>query len=116
MNNASRISAALAYIPVIGWLYVYLFQRNNPLAVYHLRQGLGLVLFLIGIFVGWAVIGWLLAWIPYVAIISIALFTVVIAAYLFGVVALVLGLANALQNRLAPLPLFGGWANRLPIK
>ena len=117
MSRASRVPAALAYlVPVVGWLYVFFFQRKNILAIYHLRQSVGLVLFLIGTMVGWAVIAWLLAWIPYMAILSIALFAIVIAAYLFGVVAWILGLINALSNRLDPLPLFGQWASRLPIK
>jgi uncharacterized membrane protein len=116
MSTPSRLPAVLAYIPVIGWLYVYFLQRQNILAVYHLRQGIGLVLFLIGIFVAWAVIAWLLAWIPYLAILSVALFTIVIAAYMYGVVALIMGMRNASSSKLAPLPLFGRWANRLPIK
>jgi uncharacterized membrane protein len=106
----------LAYlIPVIGWLYVFFFQRKNSLAIYHLRQSIGLFLFLVATLVGWAVIAWVLAWIPYMAVVSIALFAIVIAVYVFGIVAWMLGLINALSNRLAPLPLFGQWASRLPI-
>ncbi len=116
MSVLSRLPAALAYIPVVGWLYVLLFQRKNTPAMYHLRQSIGLFLFLIATMAGWAVIAWLLAWIPYMAILSVALFTIVIAAYLYGVVAWILGLVNALRNRLAPLPLFGQWASRLPIR
>jgi uncharacterized membrane protein len=112
MNN---ISAVIAYIPIIGWLYVYLFARKNPLAVYHLRQSVGLVLFLIGAFVIWAVVAYVIAIIPYMAAFSVALFTVVIAAYLFGAVTWIMGIVNALRNKSTPLPLFGQWANRLPI-
>jgi hypothetical protein len=106
----------LAYLPFIGWLYVFLFQRSNPLAVYHLRQSIGLFLFLAGTMVGWVVIAWLVFWIPYMAFVSMALFTLVIAAYLFGVAVWILGLMNALGNRLTPSPLFGQWADRLPIR
>jgi uncharacterized membrane protein len=117
MSRPSRVPAVLAYlIPVIGWLYVFFFQRKNTLAVYHLRQSIGLFLFLVATLAGWAVIAWVLAWIPYMAVLGIALFTIVIAAYLYGVVAWILGMINALRNRLAPLPLFGQWANRLPIR
>ena len=35
---------------------------------------------------GWAVIAWVLAWIPYAAVLSIALFAIVIAAYLVWLV------------------------------
>ncbi len=116
MSGRSRFAAVFAYlVPVIGWLYVYLVERKDSFAVFHLRQAIGLVLFLIGTFVGWAVIAWLLAWIPYLAVLSVALFTIVIAAYIYGFFAWVAGMLNALGNRLSPLPLFGQWASRLPI-
>jgi uncharacterized membrane protein len=113
MNN---VSAFLAYIPVIGWLYVFFFQRQNPAAMFHLKQGIGLVLFLIGALLVWGVIAWIITWIPYAAVLGIALFTMVILAYLFGFVAWIMGMNNALRNRLVKLPIFGDWANRLPIK
>jgi len=117
MNKPSRLPAILAYlIPVVGWLYVFFFQRKNSLALYHLRQSIGLVLFLIATTVGWAVVGWVLAWIPYLSVLSIALFSIVIVAYIYGVVAWILGLYNAFSALQSPLPLFGQWANRLPIK
>jgi uncharacterized membrane protein len=116
MSSSARLPAVLAYIPVIGWAYVFLFQRGNPLAVYHLRQSIGLILFMLGALVAWAVVAWVLAWIPFMAVLSAALFTIVIAAYLYAVVAWLLGLINALNKRAAPLPFFGQWANRLPIR
>ena len=117
MSGASRVPAVIAYlIPVIGWLYVLLFQRKNAAAMFHLRQSIGLCLFLVATMVGWAVVAWLLAWIPYMAAVSAALFTIVIAAYLYGFVAWILGLVNALRNRVALLPWLGPWANRLPIR
>ena len=115
MSTDSRLLAVLAYIPIIGWLYVFFFQRKNLLAVYHLKQSIGLFLFLVAAMAVWAVVAWILAWIPYMAVFSIALFTMVIAAYLYGIVAWILGVINALGNRLIPLPVFGRWANRLPI-
>lgn len=114
-GTGSRISAALAYIPILGWLYVILVQRENALAVYHLKQSIGWVLFLIVVLAGWALVAWILAWIPYAFVVSIALFPLVIAAYFYGFVALLLGLRNALSARAVPLPLFGERANRLPI-
>lgn len=116
MNGASRLAAVLAYLPVIGWLYVFFFHRNNGLAIYHLKQAIGLCLFLIATLVVWVVVAWVLAWIPYMAVVSVALFTIVIAAYLYGVVAWILGIINALSNRSVPLPGFGQWASRLPLR
>lgn len=112
----SRLSAVIAYLlPVVGWVYVLLFQRGNPFVVFHLRQAIGLFLFLLAALLIWVVIGWLLALIPYVAALSIALFTLVMAAYFFGVFAWILGIIHALRNQSTPLPIFGRWADRLPI-
>jgi uncharacterized membrane protein len=117
MNTSSRFPAVLAYLlPVLGWLYVFFYQRRNSLALYHLRQAIGLVLFLIVILMAWAVVGWLLAWIPYLDVLSIALFALVMSAYFYGAAAWLFGIYNALRNRESPLPLFGRWASRLPIK
>ncbi len=115
MSSSSRFPAVLAYLPVIGWLYVFLFHRQNSFALYHLRQAIGLILFLIGAMVVWVVIAWIIAWIPYMAVFSIALFTIVIAVYMYGFMAWLVGLFYAITNRAAPLPWFGKWASRLPI-
>ena len=61
-------------------------------------------------------IGWGLSWIPFMFVLAISLFTIVIAAYIYGFVAWIMGMRNAFNFRLAPLPLFGEWAGRLPIK
>jgi uncharacterized membrane protein len=115
MSKPSPIPASIAYIPIVGWVYVYFLQRKNPLAVFHLRQSVGLVLFLVATFVIWAVVAYLIALVPYMAVFSVGLFTIVIAFYIFGVVAWVMGIINALNNKSTPLPLLGQWANRLPI-
>jgi hypothetical protein len=115
MKEYSRFPAVLAYLPVIGWLYVYFSKRNNVLAIYHLKQSIGLILFLIATFVGWVVIAWLIAWIPYMVALSAALFAIVFAAYLYGFVATIMGVINALRYRMVPLPGFGRRAERLPI-
>ena len=117
MNTSSRLSAVLVYVlPVLGWLYVFFFQRRNSLALYHLRQAIGLVLFLIVTLIAWVVVGWLLAWIPYLNILSVALFALVMAVYIYGIVAWLIGIYNALSDRESPLPMFGRLASRLPIK
>lgn len=116
MSRPSRLLAVFAYVPVIGWLCVFFFERKNTLAVYHLRQSIGLFLYLFAMLLGWAVVAWVIAWIPFMSVISVALFTLVIAAYGYGFVAWIMGLVNALSRRLSPLPGFGRWADRLPIR
>jgi len=115
MTQYAVFPAVIAYVPILGWLYVYLMERKNTLALFHLRQSIGLFVFLVGVFIGWAVIAYALALIPFMAVISVSLFAIVIAAYIFGAVAWVMGILNAFKRTLSPLPLFGRWANRLPI-
>lgn len=115
MDNIKRFPAVIAYLPVIGWLYVLFFERKNPLAMFHARQSIGLALFLLAIFAGWAVIGWVLAWIPYAFIFSMALFALVIGAFVYGLVIWIIGIINAIQGRAAILPIFGRMANNLPL-
>ena len=115
MDRSQRISALIAYIPVIGWLYVFFLQRKSELAVFHLRQSLGLVLGALGVFVGWVVLAWIMAWVPYLDVIAVALFTLVIATAILVVIFWLVGIINALRGRMAQLPFFGGLADKLPL-
>ena len=115
MSTSQRISAAIGYLPVIGWIYVFLFQRKNPLAEFHLKQSISLILSLAGIFLFWAVVGWIITWVPFGDVIAITAFTLVIAAFLVGVIAWVVGILNALRGKMNEVPLFGSLANRLPL-
>lgn len=115
MSTIQRISAAISYIPVIGWLYVLLAQRQDPFARFHLRQSIGLILGMILVFVVWIVGAWVLAWVPYLDVIAVALFSLVIAAWIAGIIAWLVGIINALRGRMDAVPLFSGLAKRLPI-
>lgn len=115
MAASQRIPGFLAYLLLpIGWLYVLFFQRHNPWAVFHCKQAMALVAWLLTVTVGWAIVGWVLAWIPYAFVVSVALFTLVIAAYVFGVILWIIGMVSALQGRARSLPVVGAWAKRLP--
>jgi len=113
VDPSSRLAAVIAYIPIIGWLYVLLLRRRDVFAVFHLKQAVGLVVFLAAVFAGWAAITWLLGWIPFAFILGNALFALVIVAYVFGAFALIGGMLNAARGRVALLPIFGRTANRI---
>jgi uncharacterized membrane protein len=114
-DSSDRIVAFLAYLlPVIGWLYALIAHRKNAFVVFHTKQAIGLVLFLLGVFAGWAVIAYLLAMIPFVAIVGVILFSLVIAAFILGAVVWIIGMANALRGQLGYLPIFGHRASSLP--
>ncbi len=114
MSMSERIAAFLSYLLLpIGWLVVLLFGRRSAAAVFHCKQAIALVAFVVIAFAAWAGIGWLLTWIPFGAVVGIALFGLVIVALIFAVVAWVMGMSNALAGRMTPLPIVGGWARRL---
>lgn len=113
MSASSRILAALSYLPIIGWLIAWLAGRRTAFVVFHLRQAIGLVAFLIAMLVGWGVVLWVLSWIPYGFLAGNALFALVIAAYVYGVFALAVGVISALSGKATLLPIFGSFANRL---
>ena len=112
-----RISSILAYLLfVIGWVYVLIVDRKNKTAMFHVKQSMGLVLYVVGSTLLWVVVGFLLAMIPYYgAIMALLLFTIVICVYLSAAVLFIVGIVNAANGKAAPLPIVGGWANRLPI-
>jgi uncharacterized membrane protein len=114
VGTSQRILAFLAYLLfVFGWLIALLFGRRSRFAVYHAKQSMVLALFLVAVMIGWGVFAWLTAWVSSLFIVGIAAFSLVIAAAIFGVIAWIFGMVNALRGRMAPLPIVGGWARRL---
>lgn len=115
MGSSNRFPAVLAYLPVVGWVYVLLFQQENDLAKFHLRQSIGVFVFLLASFAVWAVVTWMLSWIPFGFLIGVVLFTLVITAVVLGVVAWVMGIIYAWRGRVAYLPIFGKAASRIAL-
>lgn len=114
-TTSSTLPAFVAYIPVIGWLYVILFKRQDEFAMFHLRQSIGLFIFLAVMLLGWALLTWIIAWIPYGMLLGVTLFTIVITAFIFGVIAWIMGMIYALQGRVVFLPVFGRMASRMQL-
>lgn len=110
MSTASRAWAFIAYLLfIVGWLLVVLFRRNDPFALYHARQSLRLTLILAAAVAVWAVVAYVLAFIPLVgALISVASFSIVILVFLGGLIAWIGGMVNALRSMATPMPVMGG--------
>lgn len=114
MRNPARLPAFLAYLLLVfGWLYVFLFHRDNRLAIYHAKQSIALVLAAVGTMVGWAVTAWLISWIPFGAVLAAALFSLVIAIYVLIVIDWLIGMVYALQAKAKPIPVLGRLALRM---
>lgn len=115
VTKSNRLVNLLVYLlPVVGWLFVLVAMRRNLVARYHACQALVLNLALVLIPAGWAVIGWLVAWIPLIGpVTSVALFSLVIAAVPALVIAWLLGMVNALRDEVVPVPIFGSYGDKL---
>jgi uncharacterized membrane protein len=116
VNRSSQVLAFLAYaLLLVGWFLVMLLARRDRFAAYHARQSLALSLAVIIAPLVWAVLAWLVAWIPTVGVVvSAASFSLVIGLYIVAVVAWITGMVNAAKAQVKPLPFFGDWARRLP--
>ena len=96
MNN--KTLAAISYITIIGWLYVYFTAKEKDnLLKYHLRQSFGL--FLAGIIAGFAV-GITAAIMPTLAALNFVVWGL-------NLVLMITGAVNAGNGINKPLPVIG---------
>jgi uncharacterized membrane protein len=117
VNGPKRQLAFIAYlVPVLGWLYGLLFERRDEFVLYHAKQAMMLTVTAVAAPVAWAVAAWILAWIPLVgSVLAASLFALVVLTYLYLAVIWIVGMVNALQAEARPLPVVGGWAERISI-
>ena len=113
--RSNRLVNFLIYlVPVVGWLLGFTLLRRNLSALYHSCQALALTLGLVLIPLTWAVSAWLLAWIPVAGpTLSMATFSLVVAAIPALVIAWVLGMVNALRDEVRRVPVFGAWGEQI---
>ena len=113
--SKNRVLAFLTYpLGVLGWLYVLLFQRKDKLALYHAKQSLVLTLVFTVSAVAWLVGTWIIAWVPLVGpLLAAAAFSQIILIGIFVVVAGIIGMVYALQDKMQPLPFVGQWGERI---
>ncbi|MBC8102258.1 MAG: hypothetical protein H7Z41_06700 [Cytophagales bacterium] len=90
----NKVMAIIAYLGIL-FVVPLLAAKESPFAMYHANQGL--MLFLFGVVVG--VIGI----IPFVG------WVVAIAGVIAQLVFLVMGILNAANGQMKPLPLIGGY-------
>ena len=112
--TGKRHFAALAYIlPVIGGIIGLLVDGRNPLTRGHAQQSIAAVITLVLSFFVWAVAGYLIALIPiFGPIVSISLFSLVIAMAVFLLANWLIGFVRALRGEAGTIPV----ANRIVLR
>lgn len=115
MVKSNRLVNFLIYLlPVVGWLIGLTVLRRSMTALYHSCQALALTLGLVFVPLIWAVVAWLLAWIPVAGpTFAIATFSLVVAAIPTLVLAWIVGMINALRDEVLPVPVFGAWGEQI---
>ena len=116
MKISNKIFAFLSYLLLVpGWLFVLLFRRKDPHAQFHARQSLVLNLFAFLLLAAWFVVTWLVIAIPIVGpLFAWFTFAIVIAFFIFVVIAWVIGMVRSFQEIQKPLPIIGQWTQKLP--
>ena len=113
MEKPNRTLAYLSYlIPVIVPLYVIFTQRKEVFSRYHAFQSLALVAGAVIVPIFWAVPAWVVTWIPLVGPLLSAVSKSPTTTLLVG---WGMGMHAALQAKIRPGPLFGGWGERFQI-
>ncbi len=114
MSQSSRYLAFISYLLSLpGALFVLLARRDDPFAVYHARQSLRLAITGIAAPIVWAVVAWILAWIPLVGgMLGVILFALVIATYIGVLISWIAGMIYSLKGQVRPLPFFGARSAR----
>lgn len=113
VKTSSRVSAFVSYLLLVfGWLYVFIFRKNDEFAVFHAKQSIAAVVVGTVIFTAWAIIAWLTAWLPLGMVFGAALFALVLLTLIVVIIALIYGMIYALQGKANLIPIVGGVASR----
>jgi uncharacterized membrane protein len=113
-DDEGKIFAFLAYLlGIIGFLIVLLAKKDNKFAMYHAKQSLVLSIVALIVWIPAAIITALIGWIPVIGwIIAILIWIVVMIVMLGLFVLLVIGIINALSDKMQPLPVIGKFGDK----
>lgn len=115
-NDNSKICAILAYIMLIGviWYFVDEKMKKSSLAKFHVKQGLFLAIVGIGLGILFAILGSVLAFIPIIGwIFGVLLAPVGLIINLGILVLVIIGIINAANEKKEPVPVIGGFAEKV---
>lgn len=114
MTTQSRTIALITYLlPFVGPLGALAARREDQQVRYHATQALAIDLGAVIAPLVWAVVAWVLTWVPRVgALASVVLFGLVLAFEILLLAARPYGAYMAYKGHMRPAPVVGGWAER----
>lgn len=97
--------AILSYCTFVGWIIALVLHQNEKtkFGAFHIRQGLGLLIFWVAALFGCFVLGWI-AW---------GLWFLIPIVHLSGFIFAILGIVNASGGKSTPVPLIGGLSEKM---
>lgn len=113
---ADKTVGILAYVTLIGFIIALVLNQNKEgeekrFGAFHLRQALGLIIFAIGIFIGFTILTTIVAMISFSLL---ALFSLLSTLIWLGFLALlILGIVNAANGQFKEIPLIGGLSSKM---
>ena len=96
-SSNAQLIAIISYLAFIGWIIAFVLYQNDKseLAIYHLRQSLGINIL--------GLLGWGLFWVPFIGWL----------AGIFLFVLWIMGFISAAQGETKPVPLVGDFIQDL---
>lgn len=114
-SEGGRVFAVLAYIvPVLGGIIGLAVDGHNPLTRHHAQQSIATVLASILSFLVWAVVGYVIGLVPIMGpIVSISLFSLVVAMSIFLAINWLVNLVMAMRGHERTIPFANKIVGRL---
>jgi uncharacterized membrane protein len=113
---ADKTVGILAYVTLIGFIIALVLNQNKEgeekrFGAFHLRQALGLIIFSIGIFIGFTILTTIVAMISFSLL---AIFSLLSTLIWLGFLALlILGIVNAANGQFKEIPVIGGLSSKM---
>lgn len=108
-EDQGKATAIISYITPVGWLVAYfaLYKDNKTsLAAFHLRQSLGFMIVVIGLYIVQIILFFLLVLMGMIGLVTMTSF--LFSLIYLGLLALwILGLIAAINEKEQPMPLIG---------
>lgn len=93
------------FLTIIGFIIALAVKKNDKYVMYYGKQGLVL-------FIAW-IIAWIIAMV--FAFIPVLGWMIIVIVYLGIVVLWVMGMINSLSGQMKPVPIIGGFADKINI-
>src|ERR1700744_1810980 len=102
----NKVMAILAYLWILVLVPIFA-AKDSPFARYHANQGLILLIAFIALYIVFGILGMIVAFIPVIQACACAFFPLIGLLSLAHLVLIILGMVNAANGKMQPIPVIG---------